>query len=138
MKSKLSAVLAVGVNTLLTIFVAVLFSFSCSSYASADSIGFSPTSLDFGDVPIGTSQKLSFQVALGVSSGNTFPELVVSPPAAPFTMVLDPAPTNSACSGSNLSCVYDVTFAPTTINSFSDFGFFALTTEGPPPTLEST
>ena len=117
-------------NTLLTIFVAVLFSFSCSSHALADSIGFSPGSLDFGHVPIGTSSEQSFTVTLSLSPGNTFSRFEVTPPAAPFTMALDPA--SSACSLAHLSCVYDVTFAPTTINSFGEFGLFFLHTITPP------
>lgn len=112
MKPKLSVVLAAGVNTLLTIFVVGLFSFSCSSSAWADSIEFSPDLVDFGSVPFGTSSEQSFTASINLSSSHSLISFSPGSATSPFTMTLDAG--SSACSASNLACVYDVTFAPTT------------------------
>ena len=78
--------------------------------ATADSISISPSSLDFGSVPVGTtSSAQSATVTLSLDVGHSFGAFAEFDLDAPFHSAL----ASSPCSDSNLSCTYNFTFAPT-------------------------
>jgi hypothetical protein len=97
----------------LTLLVAVLFSFCHFSYAAADSISLSTNLINFGSVPVETtSSAQSVTVTLSLDPGHRFERFTeggVTGVDAPF----DSALASSPCSASNLSCSYNFTFAPT-------------------------
>jgi hypothetical protein len=106
--------------------VAVLF-FGChSSYAAADSISLSSSFVDFGSVPVGTtSSAQSVIVTLSLDTNHIFSSFSEGGVNAPFHSAL----ASSPCSSSNLSCTYNLTFAPTApvasvdLESFAFFSF---------------
>jgi hypothetical protein len=96
----------------------VLLSVGQLSSATAATINLSPDSFDFGNVTVGTTDTVALTATLTPNPGASsfFWDFGIG---APFSAAKPSSPAGN-CGVNSLTCVVDVSFAPTTIGSVTD------------------
>ena len=100
----------------LTVLAAVLLTFQQTSVTHAISISFSPSSVDFGDVLVGTtSGPITVTATATLDPGSFFLDWNVQLPSGPFSLQENCAPT---------TCTVNFFFSPTSLGTSSEQASF--------------
>jgi len=106
-----------GLRSLSILAATVLLSVSQLSPVTAATISVSPDPVAFGNVTVGTTDTIPITATLTPDTGQNAFGWFFNAPLGPFSATASSSPVGNC--GNDLTCVIDVSFAPTTKESFS-------------------